>query len=48
MPGNEAGFDAVLVILLLFGVAVLPIYFLKPSSKILFALSPGIEKHLLG
>lgn len=41
-------FDAVLVILLLFGVAVLPIHFLKPSSKNVFALSPGIEKHLLG
>lgn len=31
--GNEAGFNAVLHILLFFGVAVLPINFLKPSSK---------------
>lgn len=41
-------FDAVLVKLLLFGVAVLPIHFLKSSSKNVFALSPGLEKHLLG
>lgn len=40
--------DAVLVMLLLSGVAVLPIRFLKPSSKNVFAFSPGIEKHLLG
>lgn len=35
-------------ILLLFGVAVLPIRFLKPASKNVFPLSPGIEKRLLG